>query len=274
MPALEANGTRMHYVVDDYTPPWEDSETLYIQHGAGRTVNFWTPWVPHFAGKYRVVRRDLRGHGDSEIPAEGHPYSLDELVADTIGFLNELGLERVHYIGESTGGIVGLAAAARHPDRFASLTVTGAPPIIAASQVRALAGDAENPHAALERGGTEAWIRDYLIPANIISGGNSQAHHDWVVSEYSRTPTQVLQGYTGNINSVDLIPELPAITAPTLVLAPTRSPMTPLEDQLAIWQAIPDARLAVIDGPGHEIYVDCAEDCINAVSRFLAKVAA
>ena len=57
---------------------------------------------------------------------------------------------------------------------------------------------------------------------------------------------------------------------PTLILAPSRSPITSLSDQFKMRNLIPNARIAVIEGPGHEIYVDQAEECIAAFLRFLS----
>jgi pimeloyl-ACP methyl ester carboxylesterase len=56
---------------------------------------------------------------------------------------------------------------------------------------------------------------------------------------------------------------------PTLVIAPSRSPLTSLTDQITVRNSIPDARMAVVEGPGHEIYVDEPEQCISALLRFL-----
>lgn len=49
-------------------------------------------------------------------------------------------------------------------------------------------------------------------------------------------------------------PLLRQVKVPTLILVPTRSPITPLSDQLTMPRLIPNARIAVIEGPGHEIY--------------------
>jgi pimeloyl-ACP methyl ester carboxylesterase len=56
---------------------------------------------------------------------------------------------------------------------------------------------------------------------------------------------------------------------PTLILAPANSAFEPLKTQVAMRDAIPGARIAVIDGKGHEIYADRAEDCAAAVLRFI-----
>ena len=67
----------------------------------------------------------------------------------------------------------------------------------------------------------------------------------------------------------DITPLLSQVRVPTLVIAPSRSPLTSLADQITIRNSIPDARIAVVEGPGHEIYVDEPEQCISALLRFL-----
>jgi pimeloyl-ACP methyl ester carboxylesterase len=93
-----------------------------------------------------------------------------------------------------------------------------------------------------------------------------------VVREWSKTPTHVLQGISQMLSGADLTPLLPQVKVPTRAIAPSRSPLTSLADQLTIRNLIPDARLAVIEGPGHEIYVDEPEQCISALLRFLGSL--
>ena len=107
-----------------------------------------------------------------------------------------------------------------------------------------------------------------LIEQKIISGKNP-AHIEWVVNEWAKTPTHVLQGITRTLDNADTAPLLPQVTVPTLILAPARSPITPLTDQIMMRTSIPNARIAVIEGPGHEIYVDEPEECISALLKFL-----
>ncbi len=75
MPQVTANNYTMHYQVDDFTDPWTTPETLWIQHGFGRNLNFWYQWIPLLAGQYRVLRRDMRGHGQSADPGPDYVWS-------------------------------------------------------------------------------------------------------------------------------------------------------------------------------------------------------
>ena len=94
MPTVDANGCKMHYEVDDYTDPWaSDAEAVWLQHGVGRSTKFWYHWVPALARNYRVVRRDMRGHGLSSAPPPDHKWLLNELAEDMLAFMAH------HYVG-------------------------------------------------------------------------------------------------------------------------------------------------------------------------------
>jgi pimeloyl-ACP methyl ester carboxylesterase len=268
MPKVTANNCEMYYEDDNYTDPWKTGiETVWFQHGVGRSTKFWYHWVPALAGQYRVLRRDMRGHGQSADPSPNHTWSIDELITDMRAFLDALGLQQVHYVGESIGGILGVAFAARWPERLKSLTICNSPTAIRAPAEKALSGQHGNVQRALATGGSRGWGR-LLIEQKIISGKNP-AHIEWVVNEWSKTPTHVLQGITRTLDGADTTPLLPQIKVPTFILAPARSPITPLADQLTMRTLIPNARIAVVEGPGHEIYVDEPEECINAFLKFL-----
>jgi pimeloyl-ACP methyl ester carboxylesterase len=268
MPTIEANGFKMYYEIDDYTDPWASGrETIWLQHGVGRSTKFWYHWVPALARNYRIVRRDMRGHGQSSAPSPDHHWSLDQLAEDMLAFMDAIGLEQVHYVGESIGGILGIVFAVRWPERFKSLTICNSPTTIRRAGGQALSGSHGSVRSALASEGSKGWGRS-LIEQRIISGKNA-AHIDWVLNEWAKTPTHVLQGITRTLDGADTTPLLPQVKVPTLVLAPARSPITALSDQLTMRTMIPNARIAVIEGPGHEIYVDQAEECIDAFLKFL-----
>jgi pimeloyl-ACP methyl ester carboxylesterase len=78
-----------------------------------------------------------------------------------------------------------------------------------------------------------------------------------------------LQGIARTLDGADTAPLLSQIKVPTLILAPARSPITPLSDQISMRTLIPNARITVVEGPGHEIYVDEPEECISAFLKFV-----
>ena len=76
MPLIKRPGRpTLHYRIDDFTDPWQNSPAVLLQHGYGRSSKFCASWVPHLARSYRVVRPDLRGHGSRRsisIPSRQH----------------------------------------------------------------------------------------------------------------------------------------------------------------------------------------------------------
>jgi pimeloyl-ACP methyl ester carboxylesterase len=80
----------------------------------------WDTQIAPFAARYRVIRFDMRGFGQSDLPAG--PASLSD---DLRGLLDALGVERTAVIGCSMGGSTSLDFTLKHPDRVAALTLVG-----------------------------------------------------------------------------------------------------------------------------------------------------
>ena len=92
--------------------------TVLLLNGGMMSISAWDEAAAALAPKYRVVRCDFRGQFlTPELP----PPELAAHVDDVTALLDHLGLARVHVVGTSFGGEVGLLLAARHPERVASL---------------------------------------------------------------------------------------------------------------------------------------------------------
>src|SRR5947208_2188933 len=123
MPTVNVNGNDLFYADDDFAEPWRPHDAILMQHYILGNHTEYRAWVPILAREFRVIRMDRRGNGYSAKPPPGYQYTLEDLLADFVGFLDALGLERVHYIGQSLGGVLGAAFAARHPERVKSLVL-------------------------------------------------------------------------------------------------------------------------------------------------------
>ena len=100
-------------------------EPVVLIHGLGGTSNVWTPVLPAFAARARVVRFDLPGSGRS--PAGG-PISIQAFVDRIARAMRVLGTERAHVGGHSLGTIVAAHLAQQHPDLVRDLVLLGALP--------------------------------------------------------------------------------------------------------------------------------------------------
>lgn len=126
---LQAHWQITHVIEDDFTDPWTSAETIVIQHGFGRHTAFWYHWVPVLARKYRVVRRDARGHGYSSVPDQDaeYDYTIDTIYGEIIDTLDQLQIDKAHFLGESMSGMVGEILVAKYPRRLYSLTICSSP---------------------------------------------------------------------------------------------------------------------------------------------------
>jgi pimeloyl-ACP methyl ester carboxylesterase len=262
----------LHYELDDFTRPWRRSEAIVIQHGMGRNSQFWRDWPPALGTDWRIIRADLPGHGDSEPPPADHSWRLDELVKNFIAFLDELRLERVHFVGESTAGMLGIALAAQHPERLHSLTLCASPTTIDSAAQAVFAGGYTDWQTAIRTLGSAGWAR-LLANQPGTMGYMSNPHREWVIEQFGRIPSHVLVGYSVMVSETDVSPLLSRISIPTLILAPTASVATPLSQQRALAAQICGSRLEIIEGAGHEIYANEAHACCREVRNFLLSLA-
>src|ERR671924_659 len=105
----------LHCAVDDYLWPWEASTPVLMMHGFARNATFWNRWAPAIAEGRRIYRPDLIGCGASEVPAAGYRFTAEKIERQILAVLDGSSLSRVHWVGESSGGIIGLLLAASHP---------------------------------------------------------------------------------------------------------------------------------------------------------------
>jgi 3-oxoadipate enol-lactonase len=82
----------------------------------------WENQASKFQGKFRVLRYDKRGHGDSSVPSG--PCSIEQLAKDVVALLDHLGLERVNFCGLSIGGMIGMWLGSNAPSRLIKLTLS------------------------------------------------------------------------------------------------------------------------------------------------------
>src|SRR4029453_16500633 len=120
---LSLNGRRVYF---DLAGP-QSAPTVCFTHSLNADGGMWVEQlVPLLAAGYRVLRLDMRGHGGSA-PVEGD-YTMDALAADVRGALDGLGIQKVHYIGLSIGGMIGQGFALANPGYLSAPTLCDTQP--------------------------------------------------------------------------------------------------------------------------------------------------
>jgi len=257
----------MHYLVDDYTDPWRDPETILLLHGNCESSAAWFGWVPHLARALRVVRPDMRGYGASTPMPRDFPWSLDVVIDDFIQLTQALGIDRFHLVGAKIGGTIARRFAARYPGRVRTLTVVGSPPprYDVAARVASLT-------AEIEQHGVEHWARRTM--AGRLGSRFPPEGIEWWVQLMARTPVSSQLCFVRNIHNADITADLPRIQCPTLVITTEGSGLASVEETRA-WQIkIPRSSLLVLPGDSYHVAASDADCCARATLDFITRAGA
>jgi 3-oxoadipate enol-lactonase len=221
-----------------------DAPVLVLGSSLGTTGAMWDENVGALAERFRLLRYDTRGHGDS--PAPSGPYSIDELGADVIALLDRLELERVSFCGLSIGGMIGMFVASEEPERMERLvlccTVPHFPPReLWDERIEIVRAEGIEPmvEPALDR-----WL-----PPDVRAARPEAEEHLRAVIRLTSP-----EGYAGcceAIRDMDLRGRLARIDAPTLVVAGSQDPSTPAERVREIAGAVDGARYVELEGAAH-----------------------
>lgn len=129
-------------------------ETLLLVHGLGSNSSFWKENVAALATKYRVIALDLPGYGASSkenVPAT-MPYFADKIAA----FMDAMHLQKVHYMGISMGGQIGMTLALNHPERVDKLV------LVSPAGIETFNANEKN------------LLRNYMTPQSVINANEAQ----------------------------------------------------------------------------------------------------
>jgi pimeloyl-ACP methyl ester carboxylesterase len=191
-------------------------------------------------------------------PLKG-PYSLEDMAIDALGVLDALGVAKAHVVGASMGGMIAQLVAAHHPERVLSLTS-----IMSSSGRRGLPGPTRAARAVLFKRPADPKDFESLVThgANVFRVIGSPAYptpdkalRARVGAQIRRNacPGGVLRQMVAIAASGDRSALLATIRVPTLVIHGAADPLVPLACGQDTARLVPDSRLEVIEGMGHDL---------------------
>ena len=238
-----------------------DGPVVMMAHAMGTSHRIWDPQVEALSSRYHLLRYDWRGHGDTDAPPG--PYSLEQFELDAVGLMDALNIEAVHWVGISTGAMIGQGLGINHSARIHSLTLCN---------TTSQADDwyrgwvAERQAVVQESGMNAVWdMTDRLWFTDDYVKSKPAGYHA-VRDVFVRTQ---IPGYLGGTSAVaDLAyrDELHRISCPTHIIPAGADPVTPVERSTDIHERIPGSKLTVIEDQHHFSNVEVPEE-FNLVLR-------
>ena len=211
----------------------------------------WSELVGLLPARWRWLRPDLPGHGQSPAPAAPSLIAAaSELTADW----DRLGVERSHLVGYSLGGRLALRVAADHPQRVLTLATIGAHAGLEAAERAARAAADEALAGRVEREGMD-WFAGYWAAQPMFAALAGRADLD--AMRRRQDPAGIAAALRGlGPGAVDPFwDRLAAIAVPALFIAGAEDGRYPeLARQLAA--AVPEGRAEVVAGAGHAVHLE------------------
>lgn len=256
-----SDGVEIAYAIDDFTDPWKKPDTVLLLHAAmGHSPRFYA-WVPRLARHYRVVRMDLRGHGQSQVPPAEPALTMGRLVQDAIELLDHLGCESPHIVGNSAGGYIAQNLAMTSPERVRSLMLFGSTPGLRNSQAASWL-----PRVAKE--GLRNFLADTISDRFPVDRTDPR-HIEWFLDEAAKNDVPYLSRFIGLMTTLDWSDRLHEIKCPTLVVYPGAETVGSTRSYDAMRERIPDVEVVAYEHMPHNICDSLPDRCVEDVITFL-----
>lgn len=254
---VDLGGTRFRCRIDGEPA----APALVLSNSLGTDLHMWDPQIPEFARRFRVIRYDTRGHGESAV-TKG-PYSIEQLGRDVLGVMDALGVERAHFCGLSLGGMTGTWLAANDGYRIDRLVLANT----AARIPNAEAYDTriQNVRAGGMQAVAPAVIERWFTPSFIALHGEEVARTRAMLE---RCPAEGYIAACAAVRDMDQRGHLKAITRPTLVIAGMHDVPTPPSEARALVDAIGGAQYLELPA-SHLSNIEAAPLFTAAVLDFL-----
>ena len=252
MPKLNRDGVSIYYEVQGSGPP------LLLTHGYSSTSSMWQGQITALSQRHKLVLWDMRGHGQSDYPADPAAYSEALTVADMAALLDAVGADKAIVGGLSLGGYMSLAFYRTHPQRVDALLIIDTGPGFKKDDAR----DAWNKRAHET---AERFDREGLAVLKSLSAERASVVH--------RDATGLARAARGMLTQrdADVMETLPHIKVPSLVaVGADDTPFLAASDYMAA--KIPGAQKVVIPAAGHAANIDQPKAFNEAVLSFLDRL--
>jgi pimeloyl-ACP methyl ester carboxylesterase len=253
MAKLARDGVNIYYETHGEGP------VILLSHGYSATAQMWRGQIEPLSKNHKLVLWDMRGHGQSDYPADQAEYSEEKTVGDMLALLNHLGAKTAIVGGLSLGGYMSLAFNASHPERVRALLIIDTGPGYKNDMAR------------------EGWNQNALKTATryekegLSALGGASAERATAQHRNAEGLSRAGRGMLTQKNA-RVIESLPGIKVPAIVVVGAKdTPFLAASDYMTA--KIPGAEKAVIPDAGHAANIDNPAAFNAAITAFIANLA-
>ncbi|HVC54931.1 MAG TPA: alpha/beta hydrolase [Stellaceae bacterium] len=268
---VQVGRMRLHYLDwgNGHQPP------MVFLHGGALTAHTWDLCCLALRDDFHCIALDQRGHGDSDW-AHDADYSIGAQRADTLGFVDKLGLDKFILVGMSLGAINALAFAIAHPERLSHLVIIDAGPEMrrpGSSRIRDFVNAVQETvtvEAIIEKALKFNPRRDpTILRRSLMHALRQQPDGTWRW-KYDTRRFQRLDHETHRAERAQLADGLARIACPTLVVRGGESDVFHEEDAIRLAARLPDGKFVTVPRAGHTVQGDNPKGLVAELRRFLA----
>ena len=259
MPILTLNDIDLNYL-DEGEP---GAPPIVFANSLGTTLKLWDPILPHLPTGLRIIRYDMRGHGQTTVPQP--PYSMGALIRDVEQLMDELGVKDALFVGLSIGGLVAQGLATKRRDLMRGMVLSNTAAKIGTPEIW------QGRFDLIGKGGMEA------VAEATMERWFSKAWHGTPQIKPWRemlTATEP-EGYIGcghAIVGTDFYTTTAALTLPTLAIAGSEDGATPPDLIRETQQLIKGSQFHLIRRAGHLPCVEQPEEYASVLTRFMTEI--
>jgi 3-oxoadipate enol-lactonase len=268
MALVEVNGARIN--IEDTEAPVgrPDAATIVFGHGLMFSGRMFDDQVDRLAPRYRCVTIDWRGQGRS--PAADGGYDMDTLADDAAAIIQELALGKVHWVGLSMGGFVGMRLAARRPELIRSLslldTSAGPEDPDKVGQYRLLA----KIYGLLGLRPVQSRVKPLLFGPTYLNSPESEPQIEaWLNEVKAARRSGIKKAIYGVTDREPIADELGNVAAPTLVVLGADDVATPVAKAEALNKLIPGSQLEIVPNAGHSSTIEQPDAVSDLLEAFI-----
>jgi 3-oxoadipate enol-lactonase len=239
---------------------------IIFSNSLGTDLRMWEPQINALKEKFCIVRYDTRGHGYSS-PVEG-PYSFEILENDVITIMDNLDIDKAHFIGLSIGGMTSLGLSLKYPNRF--------------NKIICCAARADNPPPYIESWNQRISVIEEKGTAGVVEGSIDRWYSEEFRTNHNNNNIINLSkemikntssnGYIGcaqALKTLNYLKDLSTINKNMLYIAGKKDLGAPALAMEEMSHLTPNSKFVCIPGAAHILNIEASDIFNKTILEFL-----